>query len=266
MVNLLDEKTVSISGVSLSVIIGRQSLLDNVSLNVKEGEILSIIGPNGAGKSTLVATLAGDMTPSNGTISYDNRDLTELSIQDRAMIRSVMAQSQPVAFDFSVQDIIKMGWVRGSDIESTSRYATALACIVEDCSIAHLLHRKFNTLSGGEHRRVHFARALVQLWRPETCSSRGYLLLDEPVANLDLAHEIRLLKQVRSLADQGVGVLLVLHDLNIAAKFSDKIAILQAGRLACIGSPGDVLTAERLTRIFQIPISVDTHSLSISYY
>ncbi len=256
----------TISAAAVAVEIDGKCLLNDVSLCIEPGQIIAVVGPNGAGKSTLIAAIAGDITPTEGIIRYHDSDLQTLSFLDRAAIRSVMAQSQSVVYDFSVLDIIAMGWVRGRDGESARQFGAAVSAIVEECAIAELLGRTFNSLSGGEQRRVHFARALMQLWRPRGSANSAYLLLDEPTANLDLAHEVRLLKKLTALAADGIGILLVVHDLNIAAKFADKIALLHSGRMTCIGAPKDVLTAERLSKVFEIPISIDPNPLTIKYY
>ena len=129
-----------------------------------------------------------------------------------------------------------------------------------------MINRNFNTLSGGEQRRIHFARTLLQLWRPSNSDDPKYLFLDEPTANLDLTYEIKLLNIVKEIAQEGAGVMLVLHDLNLAAKFSDKVAILKSGSIIDIGLPKDVLRSTLLSDIYEIDVEVKDDPLLITYY
>ncbi len=177
-----------------------------------------------------------------------------------------MSQSQVLVFDFLVKEIIEMGWIdRG--ISSYAKYfKTAMTDIIRECDIEPLLNQTFNTLSGGEQRRIHFARTLLQLWRPSDSNDPRYLLLDEPTANLDLSYEVKLLNIIKNKAELGYGVLLIIHDINLAAKFSNKIALFHEGSLFAFGAPAEVLTSEILSEVYQIPIDVDNDSLTIKYY
>ena len=138
--------------------------------------------------------------------------------------------------------------------------------IVLKCGVENLIHRNFNTLSGGEQRRIHFARTLLQLWRPSDAKDPKYLLLDEPTANLDLTYEVKMLNIIKEAANEGSGIMLVLHDLNLAAKYSDKIVLLSDGKIIKMGSPKDVLKAEILSEIYNIDIKIKEDPLFITYY
>ena len=137
---------------------------------------------------------------------------------------------------------------------------------VTKCGVIDLIDRNFNTLSGGEQRRIHFARTLLQLWRPSDSSDPKYLLLDEPTANLDLTYEVKLLNIVKDVSREGAGVMLVLHDLNLAAKFSDKIVLINNGSIVKIGDPKEVLEANILSSVYNIDIKVKDDPLFITYY
>ena len=177
-----------------------------------------------------------------------------------------MSQSQAMVFDFSVREIIEMGWIDRGISSYAKNFRNAMIEVVEECNVGNLLNQTFNTLSGGEQRRVHFARTLLQLWRPSASDDPRYLLLDEPTANLDLSHEVKLLDIIKNKSRDGFGILLVIHDLNLAAKFSDKIALLKNGSLVKMGSPDEVLTSEILTDVYKIPIDVSEDPLSVKYY
>ena len=244
---------------------GDVNILNDVSLSVEKGEIVSLVGPNGAGKSTLLNILTGDINPDSGEVFYENFNLNELNILDRSFYRSVMSQSQQIVFDFSVKEIIEMGWLDKGNAQFSEHFDQAVLDISSVCQLDNLLERKFNRLSGGEQRRVHFARTLLQLWRPSDSMDPAYMLLDEPTANLDLYFEIKLMEIIKKKAVNNVGVFLILHDLNLAAKFSDKIALINKGKIVSYGTPREVLKPNILEEIYNLKMDVDVN-LKVSYF
>ena len=256
----------SIKSNNVDITLGGRDILNNISVEIAAGEITTVIGPNGAGKSTLLKALAGDIKPDKGNIFYDGKNLIDINIQERAFTRSVMSQLQPIAFDFSVREIIEMGWIDRGQSDYAEEFENAVMDIVLECGVENLIHRNFNTLSGGEQRRIHFARTLLQLWRPSDAKDPKYLLLDEPTANLDLTYEVKMLNIIKEVSKAGSGVMLVLHDLNLAAKYSDKIILLSNGKMVKIGSPKDVLKAELLSVIYDIDIKIKEDPFFITYY
>ena len=246
--------------------INNNKILKNVSLTIDTGKMCSILGPNGSGKSTLVKLISGDIKPQNGFIFFNDRNLNDISIEDRAKIRSVMSQSQQIFFDFSVREIIEMGWIEENGMYSISNINESLQKVAKECEVYSLLDRRFNNLSGGEQRRVHFARTLIQLYNKIELNNKRYLILDEPTANLDLLHELKLIKKLKAKANEGFGVLVVLHDLNIAYNFSDQIALINNGEILHKGPPDDVISDEILTSIYRMPIKVDKQNKRINYY
>jgi len=177
-----------------------------------------------------------------------------------------MSQSQEIVYDFSVKEIIEMGWIERGISTYSGDFEEAVNRISLDCSVNDLLEQSFNTLSGGEKRRVHFARTLVQLWRPSGSDDPRYMFLDEPTANLDILHEQKMMKLIQKKRDEGIGILLILHDLNLAAKYSDKIAIFKNGHLISIGTPQEVLTEETLTDVYDVSMKIDENPFRINYY
>ena len=244
---------------------GDINILNDVSLSVKKGESVSLVGPNGAGKSTLLNILTGDINPDSGGVFYENYNLNELTILDRSFYRSVMSQSQQIVFDFSVNEIIEMGWLDKGNAQFSEHFDQAVLDVSSVCQLDNLLERKFNKLSGGEQRRVHFARTLLQLWRPSDSMDPAYMLLDEPTANLDLYFEIKLMEIIKKKAVDNVGVFLILHDLNLAAKFSDKIALINKGKIVRYGTPREVLKPNILEEIYNLKMNVDGN-LKVSYF
>ena len=256
----------SLSLKSVSLKLDNRQILKDVSLEINEGEIVSVIGPNGAGKSTLLNVLTGDISPDSGDIIYDNKQLNKISIQERAFTRSVMSQMQTLVFNFNVKDVIEMGWLQRGNSDFSSNFSMAFEAVTTECNVHNLVHRKFNSLSGGEQRRVHFARTLLQLWRPSQSNDPRYLLLDEPTANLDLSSEMLLMNILKARASSNVGILVILHDLNLASHFADKIAIMKDGEIKAFGKPEEIMTDDFLTLIYEVPIKVKYDPLRVHYY
>ena len=256
----------SLSLKSVSLKLDNRQILKDVSLEINEGEIVSVIGPNGAGKSTLLNVLSGDISPDSGNTTYDNKQLNKISIQERAFTRSVMSQMQTLVFNFNVKDVIEMGWLQRGNSNFSSNFSMAFEAVTKECNVNNLVHRKFNSLSGGEQRRVHFARTLLQLWRPSQSNDPRYLLLDEPTANLDLSSEMLLMNILKARASSNVGILVILHDLNLASHFADKIAIMKDGEIKAFGKPEEIMTDDFLTSIYEVPIKVKYEPLRVHYY
>lgn len=256
----------SIEVQNISYKINNNQILKNVSLTIDQGKICSILGPNGSGKSTLIKIISGDIKPQKGFIFFNDKKLNDISIEDRAKIRSVMSQSQQIFFDFSVREIIEMGWIEENRMYIKSNLNESLQRVANECEISNLIDRKFNSLSGGEQRRVHFARTLIQLYNKIELNNKRFLILDEPTANLDLLHELKLIRKLKEKADEGFGVLIVLHDLNIAYNFSDKIALINNGEIKYKGLPDDIFSEEILTSIYKTTIKVDKKNKRINYY
>jgi len=257
----------SIYSEKISLKYNDKSILEDINIEIKKGMILSILGPNGAGKSSLLNILSGDIESNIGNVFYDNTDIKNISIQERAFIRSVMSQNQPIVFDFSVRDIVEMGWLDKGNIKYSNNINNAIIGVLNDCEIAHLEKRKFNTLSGGEQRRVHFARSLIQLWRESDNKDSRYLMLDEPTSNLDLSHQIKLMNMLKKLANDGVGILLILHDLNLAFNFSDYIAIIKNGKLFAYDKPLNIINKNILEDVFELTFNVDIidNKINVNY-
>ena len=256
----------SICAKHVSLSLGRRRVLSKVSIEVAPGSITAILGPNGAGKSSLLRVLNGELAPSSGQVLLDGVVLSALSTSELARRRSVIAQSGLMAFDFLVEEILSMGWVQGGGREALARPLNEAAA---QCGISHLVGRKFHSLSGGERQRVHFARALLQVWPLGACSDSHrycespeprYMLLDEPTSGMDLAHELSTLRVARRITEQKLGILMVLHNLNLAAQFADHVLLLSQGEMIAAGTPESVFKEDTLSRIYQVPILVERHA------
>ena len=248
----------SISAQEICVRIGDIDVLDHVSLEVAQGKVIGLIGPNGAGKSTLLNVLSGDLQPNSGQVEVDSTPLHDFTSKTLAKTRAVMSQATSIVFDFTVEEIIRMGWVQ-DDMYLHDVADEAMQSVTTVCDIDTLLDRRYRTLSGGEQRRVQFARAMLQIWRIRDANETRYLLLDEPTANLDIAHELAVLRLAKEVTETQVGVLVVLHDLNLAARFTDELMLLSEGRVIATGLTDEVLDAQQLEEVYRTPILVEQH-------
>jgi iron complex transport system ATP-binding protein len=202
------------------------TLIRDVSVTVERGEVLALVGPNGAGKSTLLRVLAGDEVPSAGTVQFDGRDARTWRPDALARFRAMLPQQSTLDFDFSVEEVVVMG--RAPWQPETQQ-------------------------------RVHLARVLAQSWPAGAGPMSGAVLLDEPVSSLDPQHQHRTLELARTLAGHGVAVLVVLHDLNLAVQYADRIALLCGGRLVALGPSHTVLNEHLLRDVYGTCFDIVSH-------
>lgn len=228
---------------------GDRRLLDRVDFSAAAGELVGIVGANGAGKSTLVRVLAGEMMPDGGTVTFDGIDLARIAPADLARRRAVLPQHAALAFDLPALDVAALGRLAHPGGTDPRRVA---ADALGACGSGFLARRSYSTLSGGEQQRVQFARALAQLDARDGPAGPRALLLDEPTASLDIAHQQSILQCARGLARAGHAVVAVLHDLNLAARFCDRVVLMAAGRVLADGPPEHALAADLLCRAFGV--------------
>lgn len=228
---------------------GERPVFEDVSIEVRSGELVGLIGPNGSGKSTLLRVLFG-MLPSAGEIHLGAHPITNFSRREIARRATLTAQDTRIGFDFTVRDIVAMGRAPHLGRFAAERTADreAIAQAMRLTGTENLSSRLVTELSGGERQRVHLARALAQ----ET----SLLLLDEPTANLDLSHQFESLSIVKAMAEAGKGVLIAIHDLSLAARFCNRLLLLAGGTIVASGEPADVVTEHNLRTHFQLQAHV----------
>lgn len=247
MVDLLQARNVTLR-------LGERKLLDDINLTLSAGEVVALIGPNGAGKSTLLRVLTGFQLPDSGDISLAGRSLHEWTGEALSRKRAVMRQRSGMAFSWAVEDVIAMGRAPWPEKETKSVVQEVMA--LTGCDT--IAGRDFCQLSGGEQQRVQLARALAQLWLEG--QPHGWLFLDEPTSALDLYHQQHILRLLRRLSLMGtLSVCVVLHDLNLAALWADRIVLLHEGRLVAEGSPQEVLDETTLQHWYQADLRVLRH-------
>ena len=233
---------------------GQRTLIDDVSLTLSQGELVALIGPNGAGKSTLLRLLTGYLTPASGRCSLAGTPLADWPTETLARYRAVMRQNTQPGFEWGVETVVGLGrapWTRSPEASVVEEVMAITGCLP-------LAGRRYSALSGGEQQRIQLARALAQLW----CDGApcGWLFLDEPTSALDLFHQQHLLRLIKTLTRRGhLHVCVVLHDLNLAALWADRILLLHNGRLVSRGTPEDVLQAGTLARWYGAQVLVGSH-------
>ena len=245
-------RSTKLEAIGVSVSVGDKKLLQSATCTFQSGQVTAIVGPNGAGKSTLMSVLTGERTPSAGSIQWQGRALQNLPLAELARVRAFVAQETQVAFDFTVREVVELGRYPHRRQPST-REAHIPALAMESTHVNDLASRALNTLSGGEKARTHLARALAQVWESTSALQARWLLLDEPTAALDLQHQHRVLQLARTWAQkQQIGVVAVLHDLNLALRYSDCTVLLADGQLLAQGKSPDVLSPERIAQVWGV--------------
>ncbi|MBD9392343.1 heme ABC transporter ATP-binding protein [Acidovorax sp. ACV01] len=238
----------------LAVGLPGRPLLAAVHARLAPGRVTAILGPNGAGKSTLLSMLSGQRAPHAGSVRLAGRALGDWGAQALARHRAVLPQDTAVAFDFSAQEVVELG--RFPHRQHPSRHEGRIVReAMESTGVAHLAGRSVNTLSGGERARTHLARALAQIWEPLPDGAARWLLLDEPTAALDLAHQHQAMALVRRWAvEQGIGVVVVLHDLNLALRYAHDSLLLAPGVTSAraVGATADLLTPATIAQVWGV--------------
>jgi iron complex transport system ATP-binding protein len=239
---------------SLTVHYGAHTALRDVSLSVQPGEVLAVVGPNGAGKTTLIRAASGAMAPARGRVTIDGHDLHRWPPEVRARRVAVVPQAVRLPEAFTAFDTVLMGrtpYLGWLGRETEADRAAARKAMDRTCAL-ELAPRRLGELSGGEQQRVLIARALAQ--------NAPLLLMDEPTAHLDLRHQAAILNLVHGLAqDEGLAVVMALHDLNLVAQYADRVALLAEGELRALGTPVEVITSAHLSPAYGVPVSVVPH-------
>ncbi len=231
-----------------------RALLDGVSLHVEPGQLHCIVGPNGAGKSTLLSLLSGERAAQNGSVSYNGHPLTQLTLAQRAQVRAVLPQRDLLTFAFTVDEVVRLGRMPARQ-HGAEREAEIVEQAMRATDTWALRDHDYTTLSGGERSRVQLARVLCQIWEPAEQGAR-ILLLDEPTASLDIAHQHRNLQWLKTFAANGVAIVVILHDLNLAMTYADQVTLLDQGRAIASGTPMEVLTEQNLESVYRIKVAI----------
>lgn len=254
---MINSKGFPVSVIKLNWSYGQKKILNDICFNAEKGKFYSIIGPNGSGKTTFIRNLSKSLDPGSRVVYIDGVDIMRIKSRDVAKKISYVPQNTNISFDFTVMDIVLMGrtpYFRRFQVESD--YDLELAKNAMLCTNTwHLRDKNINEISGGERQRVIIARALTQ--------QTNIILMDEPVSQLDIHHQLELMETVKSLIDmKGITVIMVLHDLNLAAQYSDFIVLLNEGTVVSQGLPEDVLTKENIESVYKVKVHIMSHPVS----
>ncbi|MCX7567318.1 heme ABC transporter ATP-binding protein [Sulfitobacter sp. F26169L] len=241
--------------------IGNKEILHGIDFQAKAGEITAIVGPNGSGKSTLLKTITDEIDYS-GTIRLNGRDTAAMKPWELAALRGVLPQAATLAFPFTVIEVVRMGLTTGTSGDRADVPARALAAVGLDGYAG----RFYQELSGGEQQRAQLARVLCQVWQPVVDGTPRWLLLDEPVASLDIGHQLLVMELVKDYAARGGGVVAVMHDLNLSAMFATRIAMIMKGTLLVSGTPETVMQDEILSKAYDCTLRVNTPAMAGQSY
>jgi len=252
----------SIEAKQISVHRGSRAILKDVSLTVTPGCLTVVLGPNGAGKSTLLSCLVGDLEISAGSITLDGQPLCAWRKIDLALRRAVLLQKSHLAFPFTVREVVELGLIAARtglspDVRGRRQREQIVRRALSRVGLLDYAGRFYQQLSGGEQQRVHIARICCQLDVARHFNVTPYLFLDEPVSNLDLRHQLETLDIAREFVAQGGGALAILHDINLASLYADKLVIIADGGVAASGTPAETLTTEVISRVFEVPVTLN---------
>lgn len=235
---------------NVSYMAGKKALLRDINLEVKQGELLAIIGANGAGKSTLMKLLSGDQKAHGGEIVFDDFNINRIPSARLAKKRAVLSQHNTISVSFTTEDIVLMGRYPHFEMKPGPADMQIVKQVMADTGVQHLMGRDYSTLSGGEQQRVQLARVIAQIYDVPG----AYLFLDEPTNGLDLLYQQQILITARQLANKGYGVVAILHDINFASRYADRVLILKEGRKLALGTPDEVINTENIQQAFGVQV------------
>lgn len=232
--------------------IHNRPIVNQATVCLRAGELTALIGPNGAGKSTLFRLLSGEISCKHGSVTYNGLPLDQLKPRQLATLRAVMPQHSSVSFPFRAIEVVELGLL----LSNQSYPPGTIEEVMTATHTWHLRDQLFSHLSGGEKQRVQLARVLAQIW--EIKSYPRYLLLDEPTSSMDIAQQHHILQVIAQLKKRNIGILAILHDLNLAANYADQIVLLKRGEILNQGPTKEMMTPKNLNQLFDYPIHVSS--------
>ncbi|GGA75740.1 hemin import ATP-binding protein HmuV [Pseudoclavibacter endophyticus] len=227
---------------------GERRVLDGVDLDIRAGEVLALVGPNGAGKSTLINVITADVDIVRGSVELDGLASYAWTNTELAMRRAVLLQHVDIAFPFTVEEVVDMGRAPWRGTSDSDRDELIARGAMRRTDIERFADRHYPSLSGGERARAALARVLAQ--------TSSVMLLDEPTAAMDIKHQELVLSLTRDYAATGCAVVIIVHNLDLAAAYADRIALLSDGRIVADGAPTEVLTSERIGEVYDHPVQI----------
>lgn len=233
-------------------------ILDSVDVHLEYGEFLAIVGPNGAGKSSLLSILANEVK-SKQQILFKHKNISDWPVKELSKHKAKFSQHNSNDIPLEVKDVVMMGRYPYFDAQPKQEDHEAMNKMMYETDVFHLKGREYNTLSGGEKQRVHLSRVMAQL---QNEIAHKLVFLDEPLNNLDVKHQYKALEIIKNFTQRANSAIVVLHDLNLAAQYADKILLMKSGRVAAYGTPEEVFTAEKISEAYNFPCTVCDHPIT----
>ncbi|MBB4805079.1 iron complex transport system ATP-binding protein [Chryseobacterium defluvii] len=234
-------------------------ILDGVDVSLEYGEFLAIVGPNGAGKSSLLSVLANEIKVGKQKILFKNKPIHEWEVRELSRHKAKFSQHNSNDIPLEVKDVVMMGRYPYFDAQPGKEDYEAMNNMMYDTDIFHLKDREYNTLSGGEKQRVHLSRVMAQL---QNEIAYKLVFLDEPLNNLDIKHQYKALEIIKNFTKKANSAIVVLHDLNLAAQFADKILLMKSGKVSAYGTPQDVFTIDNISDAYSFPCTICPHPIN----
>ena len=240
---------------NISYSIGKKEILKNISIDFLPGEFNMILGPNGSGKSTFLKIFSGELKPNEGEVFVDAQQLSTFKKEVLAKVRAVMTQQPELSFPLMVEEVVMMGRYPHFTFNPNKKDIDICHEVMERMNLISFKERNYLTLSGGEKQRVQYARVLAQIWEKPTEGYR-YLFLDEPLTSLDINYQQEFLQIAREFTNEGTVLIAVIHDINLAIQYADKLFFLKEGELIAHGNPKDILDEALIKRVFNVKASI----------
>lgn len=234
-------------------------ILNDVDVTLDYGDFLAIVGPNGAGKSSLLSILANEVKQGKQKIMFKNKDISEWEVRELSLHKAKFSQHNSNEIPLQVKDVVMMGRYPYFDSQPRKEDFEAMNKLMYETDVYHLKERDYNTLSGGEKQRVHLSRVMAQL---ENELEQKLVFLDEPLNNLDVKHQYKALEIIKKFTQNDNSAIVVLHDLNLAAQFADKILLMKSGKVSAYGTPEEVFTSENITQAYNFPCTICSHPVN----
>lgn len=231
--------------------VGQKQILTNVNIAFEPGQIHMVLGPNGSGKTSLLKIASGQNHKFQGKVIYGAQSLDTISPSYLAKYRSYLSQQSTIAFPLTVKEVVNMGRYPHFEYQLSKHDHDITAQVIEKLEIQQLQNRDFNTLSGGEQQRVQFARVLSQVWEPVEGENR-YLFLDEPLNNLDIQYQKAFLELIQGFLQKDIVIIMIVHDINWAFSYADKVYFLKEGQLIAHGSPIEIINTNLIKNVFSV--------------
>ena len=235
--------------------IGKKSILNGISAAFNPGEFNMILGPNGSGKSTFLKIFSGEINKYNGSVFYGEEKITTLKKEELAKHRAVMSQQPELSFPLMVEEVVMMGRYPHFSFAPNKRDESICNQVMERMNLISFKERNYLTLSGGEKQRVQYARVLAQIWG-KPAEGHRYLFLDEPLTSLDINYQQEFLQIAREFTNEGTVLIAVMHDINLAIQYADKLFFLKEGKLIAHGSPKDIMHETLIKEVFNVDTSI----------